>query len=67
MLLVLDFKPPIHPPLVGVLDPTHTREVVTFLPFLLVGLIPPFSPFFMAALEEFDLHMVHLTPTPSSR
>ena len=22
MLLVLDFKPPIHPPLVGVLDPT---------------------------------------------
>ena len=40
----------------------HTREVVTFLPFLLVGLIRPFSPFFMAALEEFSLHMVHLTP-----
>jgi hypothetical protein len=27
-----------------------------------VALIPPFSPFFMAALEEYGLHMVHLTP-----
>ena len=25
VLLVLDFKPPIHPPLVGVLDPTQFR------------------------------------------
>ena len=33
------------------------REVVTFLPFLLVGLVPPFSLFFMAALEEYDLHL----------
>jgi len=40
----------------------HTREEVTFLPFLLVGLIPPFSLFLMAALKEFGLHMVHLTP-----
>ena len=39
----------------------HTQEVVTFLPFLLAGLVPPFSPFFMAALEEYGLHMVHLT------
>ena len=42
--------------------PQHTREMVTFLPFLLMGLVPPFSPFFMAALEEYGLHMVHLTP-----
>ena len=27
MLLVLDFKPPIHPPLVGVLDPTAVTGV----------------------------------------
>ena len=39
-----------------------TREVVTILPFLLVGLVQPFSPFFMAALEEYGLHLVHLTP-----
>ena len=35
---------------------------MTFLPFLLVGLVPPYSPFFMAALEEYGLHLVHLTP-----
>ena len=28
MLLVLDFKPPIHPPLVGVLDPTRGNAVI---------------------------------------
>ena len=33
----------------------HAREVVTFLPYLLVGLVPPFSPFFMATLEEYGL------------
>jgi hypothetical protein len=43
-----------------------SREVVTFLTFLLVGLVPCFSPFFMAALKEYDLHLMHLTPTPSS-
>ena len=40
----------------------NARELVTFLPFLLVGLVPPFSPFFMAALEEYGLHLVHVTP-----
>jgi len=29
MLLALDFKPPIHPPLVGVLDPTLTCNLVS--------------------------------------
>ncbi|RLN04613.1 hypothetical protein C2845_PM13G09650 [Panicum miliaceum] len=38
------------------------REVVTFLPFLLVELVPPFSPFFMVALEAYAIHLVHLTP-----
>ncbi|RLN25605.1 uncharacterized protein C2845_PM07G11660 [Panicum miliaceum] len=38
------------------------REIVTFLPFLLVGLVPPFSPFFVAALEAYAIHLVHLTP-----
>ena len=41
----------------------HAREVVTFLSLLLVGLAPPFSPFMMAVLEEFALHLVHLTPS----
>ena len=40
----------------------HAWDVVTFIPFILVGLVPPFSPFFKATLEEFGLHMVHLTP-----
>ncbi|RLN30897.1 uncharacterized protein C2845_PM05G21230, partial [Panicum miliaceum] len=38
------------------------REVVTFLPFLLVGLVPPFSPFFVAALEAYAIHLAHLAP-----
>jgi hypothetical protein len=40
----------------------NVREVVTFLPFLLVGLVPTYSPFFMAALEEYGLHLMYLTP-----
>jgi hypothetical protein len=42
--------------------PRNSREVVTFLPFLLVGLVPSFSSFFMAALEEYGLLLVHPTP-----
>ena len=45
----------------------NTQEVVTFLPFLLVGLVPHFLLFFMVALEEYGLHLVHLNPPmPSS-
>ena len=42
--------------------PRHLQEVVVFLPFVLAGLVPPFSPFLVATLEEFGLHLVHLTP-----
>jgi len=42
--------------------PCNAREVVIFLSFLVVGLAPAFSPFFVALLEEFALHLVHLTP-----
>ncbi|RLN05152.1 hypothetical protein C2845_PM13G08980 [Panicum miliaceum] len=44
------------------LVPRSAREVVTFLPFLLMGLVPPFSPFFVAVLEAYAVHLVHLTP-----
>jgi len=42
--------------------PRNAREVVVFLSFLVVGLAPPFSPFMVAVLEEFTLHLMHLTP-----
>lgn len=42
--------------------PRHLREIVTFLPFLVVGLVPPFSAFFVAALEEYAIHLKHLSP-----
>jgi len=42
--------------------PCNAQEVVIFLSFLGVELAPPFSPFFVAVLEEFALHLVHLTP-----
>ena len=38
------------------------KEVVILLPFIMAGLVPPFLPFFVVALEAFALHMVHLTP-----
>ena len=47
--------------------PHNAREVVIFLLFLVVGAAPPFSPFLMAVLEDFAIHLVHLTPTPFSR
>jgi hypothetical protein len=28
----------------------------------MVGLVPPFSPFFMKVLEAYAIHMVHLVP-----
>ena len=43
-------------------SPRNAWVVVVFLFFLVVGLAPPFSPFFMAVLEEFAIHLVHLTP-----
>jgi hypothetical protein len=36
--------------------------VVTFLAFLAVGMATPFLVFVMAVLEEFAIHLVHLTP-----
>jgi hypothetical protein len=42
--------------------PCNAREVVIFLSFLVVGLALAFLPFFVALLEEFALHLVHLTP-----
>ena len=38
-------------------------EVVIFQDFCAAGLIPPFSEFFMAVLEMYGLHMLHLHPT----
>ena len=43
--------------------PHNAREVVTFLAFLVVELAPPFSPFMMAVLEEFALHLVSVFTT----
>jgi len=43
-------------------SPRNAREVVTFLSFLMVGMAPPFSLFLTATLEEFTIHLVHLTP-----
>jgi hypothetical protein len=37
-------------------------EVVIFLPFLMVRLVPLFLPFFVKVLEAFAIHMVHLVP-----
>ena len=42
--------------------PRNAHEVVTFLAFLAVGMAMPFSMFVMAVLEEFAIHLVHLTP-----
>ena len=36
--------------------------MVTFHEFSVMGLLPPFSDFFMAVLEAFGLHMLHLHP-----
>ena len=37
-------------------------EVVNFLDFVLMGLVTPFSEFFMAFLETYGIHAVHLHP-----
>ena len=37
-------------------------EVVIFHDFCVAGLISPFSEFFMAILEVYGLHMLHLPP-----
>ena len=36
--------------------------MVTFHGFSVRGLLPPFSAFFIAILEAFGLHMLHLHP-----
>ena len=40
--------------------PQRDGEVVTLHDFSMMGLLPPFSNFFMAVLEAFGLHMLHL-------
>ena len=42
--------------------PQREGEVVTFHDFSVMGLLPPFSDFFIAVLEAFGLHMLHLDP-----
>ena len=37
-------------------------DMVIFHDFCAAGLIPPFSEFFMAVLETYGLHMLHLHP-----
>ena len=37
-------------------------EVVTFHDFSVMGLLPPFLDFFLAILEAFAVHMLHLHP-----
>lgn len=41
---------------------TDVTEVQTFIAFLAAGLVPPFSTFFLAVLEHFQVHMLHLHP-----
>ena len=43
-------------------SPLRDGEVVTFHDFSVMGLLPPFSDFFMVVLEAFGLHMLHLHP-----
>ena len=43
-------------------SPQQDGVVVTFHDFFVMGLLPPFSDFFMAVLEAFGLHMLHLHP-----
>jgi hypothetical protein len=43
-------------------SPRGFGEVVIFLPFLMAGLVPLFSPFFVEVLEAYAIHMVHLVP-----
>ena len=43
-------------------SPLQDGEVVTFHDFSVMGMLPPFSDFFMAVLEAFGLHMLHLHP-----
>ncbi|RLN03513.1 uncharacterized protein C2845_PM13G17940 [Panicum miliaceum] len=43
-------------------EPRHIWEIITFLPFLVVGLVPPFSSFFIAALDAYAIHLAHLSP-----
>ena len=37
-------------------------EVLIFIDALWAGLIPPFSAFFNAVLEHYQIHMLHLDP-----
>ena len=40
--------------------PLQDGELVTFHDFSVMGLLPPFSDFFIAVLEAFGRHMLHL-------
>jgi hypothetical protein len=43
-------------------SPRGFGEVIIFLPFLMAGLVTPFSPFFVKVLEAYAIYMVHLIP-----
>jgi hypothetical protein len=40
----------------------RVNETVMLSSFALAGLIPPFSAFFLAVLEDFNVHLLHLAP-----
>lgn len=42
--------------------PESNTEIPIFLNFLAIGLVTPFYPFFMAILEHFQIHALHLHP-----
>jgi hypothetical protein len=44
------------------LDDLAAREFVLFNSYIMCGLVPPFSSFFLLLLEEFGLQLHHLTP-----
>ena len=39
-------------------------EVPFFIDALWAGLVPPFSAFFNAVLEHYQIHMLHIDPNP---
>ena len=46
-------------------QPRGFGAIVTLLPFLVVGLVPSFSLFFVGALEAYTIYLVRLIPIPS--
>ena len=49
--------PATHPP-----APRGPRQIVIFASFVAVGLVPPFSAFFMQVLDTYGIQLAHLSP-----